>query len=99
MSNVQKQHERTHTGKKSFTGSACKKTLVVERDHSAAQNVISHSQHQMLSSNMREHVLVRNHLTAQSATRHLHHQMVCYIMKELVVERDRLVVQNVKSHS
>ena len=72
----------------------------MERDHSVAQNVISHSQHQMLSSNMREHVLVRNHLTAQSATRHLHHQMVCYIMKELVVERDdHLAAQNVTSHS
>ena len=54
--------------------------LIVERDHSAAQNVTSHSQCQIFWSKMREQVLVRNHSTAQHATRHFHHQMVHVFM-------------------
>ena len=67
---VLKHHERT------VTHYYVIRELIVERDHSAAQNVTSHSQCQIFWSKMREQVLVRNHSTAQHATRHLHHQMV-----------------------
>ena len=54
-----------------------KKELIVFRDHSAAQNVTSHSQCQTFGSNMREHIMVRNNTPAQHVTRHLHLQMAC----------------------